>query len=165
MLADVRHDYVRSLHRPLADVDPELGQSVLDEQAAQGRALIESEGVAVTAIDVVHEADMLYRGQSHVFRVPVVGPGFDPERIRATFAEHYQRRFDIALPEMVPMLVNLRTTVIGRRATFDLASLARAQNGAGTNDPPHRRPSGALRRRVARDRRLRPRRARPRSHD
>ena len=135
VLADVRHDYVRSLHRPLADVDPELGQSVLDEQAAAGRALIESEGVAVTAIDVVHEADMLYRGQSHVFRVPVVGPGFDPERIRATFTEHYRRRFDIALPEMVPMLVNLRTTVIGRRATFDLASLAVAQDGAGTNDP------------------------------
>ena len=135
VLADVRHDYVRSLHRPLADVDPDLGQSVLDEQAAQGRALIESEAVAVTAIDVVHEADMLYRGQSHVFRVPVLGPGFDPECIRATFAEHYQCRFDIALPEMVPMLVNLRTTVIGRRASFDFASLARAENGAGTNDP------------------------------
>ena len=135
VLADVRHDYVRSLHRSLADVDPELGQSVLDEQAAEGRALIESEAVAVTAIDVVHEADMLYRGQSHVFRIPVLGPGFDLERIRTTFAEHYQRRFDIALPEMVPMLVNLRTTVIGRSASFDLASLARAENGAGTNDP------------------------------
>ena len=135
VLADVRHDYVRSLHRPLADVDPELGRSVLDEQAAEGRALIESEGVAVTAIDVVHEADMLYRGQSHVFRIPVAGPGFDLARIRATFAGHYQRRFDIALPEMVPMLVNLRTTVIGRREAFDLASLAGTQDGAGTNDP------------------------------
>ena len=78
VLADVRHDYVRSLHRPLADVDPELGQSVLDEQAAEGRALIESEGVAVTAIDVVHEADMLYRGQSHVFRVPSSARGSTP---------------------------------------------------------------------------------------
>ena len=135
VLADVRHDHVRSLHRPLADVNPELGQSVLDEQAAEGRALIESEGVAVTGIDVVHEADMLYRGQSHVFRIPVVGPGFDPERIRATFAEHYQRRFDIALPEMVPMLVNLRTTVIGRRESVDLASLSRARDAAVTNDP------------------------------
>ena len=129
VLADVRHDYVRSLHRPLADVDPGLGRSVLDEQTAQGCALIESEGVAVTAIDVVHEADMLYRGQSHVFRIPVVGPGFDPERIRTTFAEHYQRRFDIALPEMVPMLVNLRTTVIGRREPLDPASLARIGGG------------------------------------
>ena len=136
VLADVRHDYVRSLHRPLADVDPALGQSVLDEQAAEGRALIESEGVAVTAVDVVHEADMLYRGQSHVFRIPVDGPRFDPVRIRETFAEHYQRRFDIALPEMVPMLVNLRTTVIGRRETFDLAALSRAQDAAAiTNDP------------------------------
>ena len=135
VLADVRHDYVRSLHRPLADVDPALGQSVLDEQAAQGRALIESEGVAVTAVNVVHEADMLYRGQSHVFRIPVDGPRFDSERIRETFAEHYQRRFDIALPEMVPMLVNLRTTVIGRRETFDLAALSRARDAANTNDP------------------------------
>ena len=131
VLADVRHDYVRSLHCPLADVDPALGRSVLAEQAAQGRALIESEGVAVTAVDMVHEADLLYRGQSHVFRVPIDDPGFDPERVRATFAAHYRRRFDIALPEMVPMLVNLRTTVIGRREPLDLASLSRTARDAG----------------------------------
>ena len=131
VLADVRHDYVRSLHCPLADVDPALGRSVLAEQAARGRALIESEGVAVTAVDMVHEADLLYRGQSHVFRVPIDDPGFDPERVRATFAAHYRRRFDIALPEMVPMLVNLRTTVIGRREPLDLASLSRTARDAG----------------------------------
>ena len=135
VLADVRHDYVRSLHRPLAEVDPDLGQSILNEQVAEGRDLIESEGVTVTSIDVVHEADMLYRGQSHVFRVPVTGPGFDPERLRATFAERYRHRFDIALPEMVPMLVNLRTTVIGRREAFDLTALAGARDGTGPNDP------------------------------
>ena len=157
VLADVRHDYVRSLHRPLADVDPELGQSVLDEQAAAGRALIDSEGVAVTAVDVVHEADMLYRGQSHVFRIPVAGPGFDPERIRATFAERYQHRFDIALPEMVPMLV--KSPHHRDRAPRHVRP-RRARPGAerpGHERPPHRLAPGPLRRRVVRDRRLRPR--------
>ena len=165
VLADVRHDYVRSLHRPLADVDPELGQSVLDEQAAQGRALIESEGVAVTAIDAVHEADMLYRGQSHVFRVPVVGPGFDPERIRATFAEHYRRRFKHRAPRDG---ADARELAHDRdRTPRDIRSrLARGGPGRrGHERPAHRRPSGALRRRVAGDCGLRPRRARARSDD
>ena len=33
----------------------------------------------------------------------------------ADFIERYKARFDIELPEMTAMLVNLRTTVIGRR--------------------------------------------------
>jgi hypothetical protein len=34
--------------------------------------------VPLAEIVVRHEADLLFRGQSHVFRVPVTAPGFDP---------------------------------------------------------------------------------------
>ncbi|MDX1433619.1 MAG: hydantoinase B/oxoprolinase family protein, partial [Gammaproteobacteria bacterium] len=126
VLADVRHDYVRSLHRPLAEVDAAEADAVLAAHREAGHALIEAEGIAVTRVDVVHEADLLYRGQSHVFRVPVASPGFDGEALAAAFAALYRERFDIELAEMTPVLVSLRSTVVGVRAQPPVSGAAPA---------------------------------------
>ena len=44
VLADVRHDFVRTLHQPLEDVDAGAADSILADQAAEGRALLAEEG-------------------------------------------------------------------------------------------------------------------------
>ena len=129
VLADVRHDFVRTLHQPLEDVDAAEAERILADQAAEGRALLAEEGGTVTAIDVEHEADLFYRGQSHVFRVPVGDGGFDAAAVRDAFADLYRERFDIVLPEMQPILVNLRSTVCGIRPPLDL-TLAGEAGGA-----------------------------------
>lgn len=120
VLADVRHDFTQSLHRPLMAADADEVRAVLGRQRDGGESLITQEGVRVERIDVVHHADLLYRGQSHVFRVPVELEAFDAGRVAERFAELYRERFEIALPEMVPMLINLRTTVTGVRARPDM---------------------------------------------
>ena len=120
VLADVRHDFVRTLHQPLEDVDAGAADSILADQAAEGRALLAEEGVTVVAVEVEYEADLFYRGQSHVFRVPVGDRGFRATTVRDAFAALYRERFDIVLPEMQPILVNLRTTVRGIRPPLDL---------------------------------------------
>ena len=129
VLADVRHDFVRTLHQPLEEVSPAEADRILADQAAEGRALLAQEGVTVAAVTVAHEADLFYRGQSHVFRVPVGGDGFSAPAVHDAFAALYRERFDIVLPEMQPILVNLRTTVRGVRPALDLA-LAPGQDGA-----------------------------------
>ena len=129
VLADVRHDFVRTLHQPLEDVEPAAADRILAEQAADGRALLAQEGVTVAAVEVEHEADLFYRGQSHVFRVSVGDAGFDAVAVRDAFAALYRERFDIVLPEMQPILVNLRTTVRGIRPPLDL-TLAAGETGA-----------------------------------
>ena len=53
----------------------------------------------------------------------------------ADFLERYKARFDIELPEMTAMLVNLRTTVIGRRTPVDLAIFAPAIDGSAVTQP------------------------------
>lgn len=131
VLADVRHDFTQSLHRPLMEADRNQVRDAFADQRRQGEALIASEGVRVEAIDVVHQADLLYRGQSHVFRVPVDGDGFDPKTVAESFAERYRQRFEIALPEMIPMLINLRTTVTGRRVRPELQADGVAGSGIG----------------------------------
>jgi len=127
VLAPVRHDFVQSIGQPLADAPPAEVDRRFAEQAAAGRRLLDEDGVPVAGIVVVHEVDLLFRGQSHVFRVPVAAPGFDPVTVLADFLQHYKARFDIELPEMTAMLANLRTTVIGRRAPIDLAIFASAE--------------------------------------
>ncbi len=121
ILADVRHDFVQTVNTAFPDLDPAEVTRVLRAQADEGRALLARENVGVDAIEVRHEVDLLYRGQSHVLRLPLDGDGFEPERVRAAFAAAYETRFDLSLPEMVPVLVNLRTTVIGQRPPLDLA--------------------------------------------
>jgi N-methylhydantoinase A len=126
VLAPVRHDFVQSIGQPLGDVVPAHIDGRFADQAAAGRQLLDEDGVPLAEIVVLHEVDLLFRGQSHVFRVPVTAPGFDPRTVLADFVERYQARFDIELPEMTAMLVNVRTTVIGRRDPVDLAIFASA---------------------------------------
>jgi N-methylhydantoinase A/oxoprolinase/acetone carboxylase beta subunit/N-methylhydantoinase B/oxoprolinase/acetone carboxylase alpha subunit len=139
VLADVRHDYVHSLHRPLNAVGSEEADMICSEQLATGRALIASEQVDVSGIDVFHEADLLFRGQSHVFRVPVKSPGFDCRRVCTDFKRLYRQQFAIDLPEMEAVLISLRTTVIGRRAALSAGSWEAADGQEpGDSAPVHR---------------------------
>jgi len=132
VLAPVRHDFVQSIGQPLADVETSDIDCRFADQAAAGRQLLDREGVPLAEIEVQHEVDLLFRGQSHVFRVPVTAPGFDRSAVLADFIESYKARFDIELPEMTAMLANLRTTVIGRRAAVDLGIFAPAEPSAAT---------------------------------
>src|SRR5262249_22694773 len=76
--------------------------------------------------------------QSHVFRVTVYEPGVDRRLVHADFLERYKAQLNIKLHEMTAILVTLRTTVIGRSASVDLATFAPAIGGS---EAP--RPSGA----------------------
>jgi N-methylhydantoinase A len=116
VLADVRHDFGITVNRPLRDVESAFADEILAQQVQAGRDLIEREAVEVTGIDVLHEADLQYQGQTHVMRVTVQSPGFDAHEVLASFERLYRERFDVDLSEMRPMLAALRTTVLGRRA-------------------------------------------------
>ena len=135
VLAPVRHDFVQSIGQPLGDVASEHIDGRFADQAAAGRRLLDEDGVPLAEVMVHHEVDLLFRGQSHVFRVPVTAPGFDPRTVLADFVERYKARFDIELPEMTAMLVNVRTTVIGRRDPVDLAIFAPAIDRSGAPKP------------------------------
>ena len=125
LISDLRHDYVETLWRPLAAVDPESADQIFRKHAEQGRQTITDEGVPTESIDIIHEADLMYQGQSHVFRVRVQSPGFSEQDVAAAFAERYRERFDIVLEDMTPVLASLRTTVIGRRPDLVLKRLAK----------------------------------------
>jgi N-methylhydantoinase A len=133
-VADVRHDFLRAVNRPLAEVADALVRRILDEQVTDGRATIERERVAVERVDFVHRADMQFEGQSHILTVPLPGLETTAADLQRLFEEAYWQRFQVELKEIRPVLVNLHTAAIGRRRRVPLAALARSEPRARLGD-------------------------------
>ncbi len=123
IVADVRHDYVNTVNRLVADLDMDQVRAILESQIADGKDTIERERVAIEDLSVIHTADMQFQGQSHILSVPVAGTDVTREQLQSTFEEAYWNRFEVELPEIRAVLVNLHTAVIGRRAGVSLSAL------------------------------------------
>ena len=124
VVADLRHDYVRTVNKPLSAVDDAAVAAIYAEQAAEGEATIEREGVPVRELRRVLTADMQFQGQSHILSVGVESAAIGVAGLHKAFAAAYFRRFGIELPEIPPVLVNLHTAVIGVRPEISLGALA-----------------------------------------
>ncbi|NTJ10357.1 hydantoinase/oxoprolinase family protein [Rhizobium lusitanum] len=139
VVADLRHDFVNTVNRPLDVADMDAVHALFERQSAEGRRLIGKEAVAIREIREIYSVDMQFIGQTHLLRVPL--PSAMPTRaeLQARFEEAYFNRFHVELPEIRASLVNVNTSVIGRRTEIDLsmlidaagrkATLAEAQTG------------------------------------
>ena len=123
-VADVRHDYVRTINAPLGAIDKGAIARLFAEQVAAGRAMIAREQVKVERIEAIHSADMQFQGQSHILAVAIPDPAISVDALRALFEAAYWRRFGVELAEIRPVLVNLHTAVIGRRKPVSLTAIA-----------------------------------------
>ncbi len=123
LVADLRHDLVNTLNRPLDVVDMDEVAATWRAQVAQGRAAIEATPMSVERIEVRHTADMQFIGQTHLLTVSVDDPGLSRADLQALFEAAYDARFHVQLPEIRANLVNLNTSVIGVRPPLDLGVL------------------------------------------
>ena len=133
-VADVRHEFVRTVNRSLPEVADDLVRGVLDEQIAEGRNTIERERVSVERIDFVHRADMQFQGQSHILTVALPVRDVPRERLHRLFEAVYWQRFQVELKEIRPVLVNLHTAAIGRRRPVSLEAVAHGEPRATLRD-------------------------------
>ncbi len=134
VVADLRHDFVRTLNQPVASVDMSVVHTILTDQQREGRALIDKESVETARIDTIRSADMQFVGQTHLLRVPLPDGDFDHDTLQAAFERVYFDRFRVRLPEIRANLVNLNTSVIGVRPEIDLAILIDSDARAATLD-------------------------------
>ena len=123
IVADLRHDFVQTINTPLDLCDMAEVHAAFARQTADGTAAIEREKVEIAHLRVVHSVDMQFIGQTHLLRVPL--PDGTPSRaaLQTLFEEAYFKRFQVNLPEIRPALVNVNTSVIGRRPEVDLSLL------------------------------------------
>ena len=125
VIADMRHDQVRTLNVLLSQLKVEMLRTMIDEMAGSGRDLIRAGAVRLQRVDVLIELDMLYLGQSHTIAVPL---NRGQTRSRAGIARAFESRYCAAFGQLLhgidQRILNLRVAVIGRRRTFDLGLLA-----------------------------------------
>jgi N-methylhydantoinase A len=123
VVADVRHDYVNSINVPLALAEMDQVDAIFNAQIEAGKTIIESEGVEIQELIIIHDVDMQFQGQTHILNFPVQNTKLTRESLQTAFEKAYWNRFEVELPEIRAVLVNLHTAVIGRRKPVPLTSL------------------------------------------
>ena len=123
LLADERHDFIRTVYSDLANVDFANLVSIHDEMVAGARASLRH------GKDARHEIrlDLRYVGQEFTLSVPVelaqLKKG-DRKGIRIAFDELYEQRYAHHSPEEPVEMVNIRLGAIGKRPSLSFPSLA-----------------------------------------
>jgi N-methylhydantoinase A len=119
MLAtDIKHDFVRTLYRPMRQLTAAALWSLLDEMAAAGLELLEKNHVATDRREIHYEAEVCYVGQSYALRIPV--PADRAETVLAqldsAFRASHQQKYGFASRTDPTLISNLRVRARGRVA-------------------------------------------------
>ncbi len=123
VVADLRHDFVNTINRPLDEVDIKAVHAVFAAQISEGEKLIGKENIEVSNIRKSFSADMQFVGQTHLLRVPLDTAVPTRDTLRQQFEKAYFQRFKVDLGEVRANLVNINTSVIGERPELDLSTL------------------------------------------
>lgn len=124
VIADMRHDFVRTVNRSLDALDARALAASIAEAANAGRELIARAGVKLEGIATTVELDMSYVGQTHTLAVPLAHASPDRDAIQASFESAYKSAFGRLLEGVPARVLTLKVAVIGKRPKLDLALLA-----------------------------------------
>jgi len=128
LMADVRHDYVRTYYRRLLEADyTQLGE-IGAELRATGESALEDAGVEPSARRFQLSMDLRYVGQEFWLQVPVSPAELaarDTAAIHSRFNALHDHRFGHAALDEPLEIVNVRLTAIGTRPPIGFATLMR----------------------------------------
>jgi N-methylhydantoinase A len=120
IMADARHDFLQTINRRVDDLEMADLHHLLQQHVAAGENLLKEEGIAITQVTALFQADMVYDGQIHEVRTPLPSATLSRADLVQAFETSYQAQYGDTLGNR-PMKVNtLRTTVIGIRPTVPL---------------------------------------------
>jgi N-methylhydantoinase A len=131
LLADLRHDFVRSFSSLWASFDVDAARTHLDAMVERGMESLEHEGVAPADRSAVAAADLRYLGQHHEVTVPFAVEDLTDDGlagIEQAFHARHEELYGFASPGRPMEVVNLHATVVGRRERRELAA---PPSGAG----------------------------------
>jgi N-methylhydantoinase A len=116
LFADVRHDYVRTYIRPLANLDLAAANAGFDEMLESALATLKTEGVPAERTTVARSVDLRYRGQEYTLTVMVGGDKLDAAALaalRTRFDELHFAKYQHSAPKESVEIVNLRLSAFG----------------------------------------------------
>jgi N-methylhydantoinase A len=132
LIANLRHDFVRTYYRPLERVDFDQLRAIVGEMTRLGEARLREGRVPESRVEFRYFLDLRYAGQDFSLSLPVE-PGLFGEDYRATirteFHEMHQRKFGYQDVEQPLEVVSARMSAIAVREYRDLPNTL--ANGAG----------------------------------
>lgn len=116
VLADIRHDLVRTIVSDLAGTDRSRLVAVLGELTEDAERALAAEHVAADRRVLLHSADLRYQGQNYELNLPVT-PELLMEGRSSVLAERFHEQHRIAygyhLANRPIQIVNLRVSALG----------------------------------------------------
>ncbi|MEM6497858.1 MAG: hydantoinase/oxoprolinase family protein [Pseudomonadota bacterium] len=135
VVADMRHDRVKTVNTLLSDIDCSELETELRGVADELQSLLTQAGVDFVARETLFELDMLYVGQTHTVAGSLSMPdgGLQQTDIARAFAESYRARFGRLLDNIPIRIVNYRVVAIGKRPPFDMRVLGPNESAGATD--------------------------------
>jgi N-methylhydantoinase A len=136
LVAPLAFDFVRSAYSRLDQADWSLVNSLLDQMAAEGQAVLRASGVAEDTISYRRTADLRYVGQGHEVAVALPDGRLSADSlpgVEQAFAETYQRLYGRRGPDVPLEVINWRLVASGPRPSLEPRLDQRA---AGRSAPP-----------------------------
>jgi N-methylhydantoinase A len=124
LLADERHDFIRTVYTDLANLDFKALNAVHDEMAAEAKKSLRHANKAEWQIAL----DLRYVGQEFTLSVPVSRDAIkkgDRQKIRAAFDALYEHRYAHKSPDEPVEMVNIRLAAVGKRPKLRFPKLAK----------------------------------------
>jgi N-methylhydantoinase A len=125
LLADERHDFIRTVYSDLASADFARLVAVHDEMVAEARAALRYTDDAQFHVQL----DLRYVGQEFTLSVPVDLAQLqraDRTAIRAAFDQLYDQRYAHHSPDEPVEMVNIRLSAVGKRPQLRFPGVAPA---------------------------------------
>jgi N-methylhydantoinase A len=116
LVAPLAFDFVRSAYSRLEGLDWQFVNSLLEEMAREGRAVLEGSGLAAEQIGYQRSADMRYVGQGHEVSVQLPEGVLGPEHTRqvaAAFEQAYRQRYGRSVPDVPLEVIHWRLIACG----------------------------------------------------
>jgi N-methylhydantoinase A len=126
LLADERHDFIRTVYSDLANVDFTELVKIYEEMREQAHASLRHKRGAQEQIQL----DLRYVGQEFTLSVPVTLAQLksaNRQAIRKAFDALYEHRYAHHSPDEPVEMVNMRLGVIGKRAKLAFPKLGKGK--------------------------------------
>lgn len=129
LLSDFRHDYVRTALSPLAEVDWDHINRLVDAMIAEGESALIDDGVGRPDRQYKILLDIRYASQHREIEVPCtleeLGPHSGPA-LRSRFGELHEKLYGHSLPDAALELVTVRVHAVGVARKLPLPELPEA---------------------------------------
>ena len=123
LVADLRQDFTQTLNISLEETNIKNLHSILEKFKSDGVSLIKKQKVEIEKFYIELSLDMQFLGQTHIIKIPLKDTKPSKNFINKEFENIYFKRFKVKLEKILPIIVNINVSVIGKRKELDLKKL------------------------------------------